>query len=42
MNFPDVLITQGLYQFKPPPPFIPGGEIAGVVAAVSRSTRSLR
>src|SRR5690349_19851767 len=34
VNFPDVLITQGKYQFKPPPPFVPGGEIAGVVRAV--------
>ena len=34
VNFPDVLITQGLYQFKPPPPFVPGGELAGVVSAV--------
>lgn len=34
VNFPDVLITQGKYQFKPPPPFVPGGEIAGVVAAI--------
>jgi NADPH2:quinone reductase len=34
VNFPDLLITQGLYQFKPPTPFIPGGEIAGVVAAI--------
>src|SRR3954454_21518645 len=31
VNFPDVLITQGKYQFKPAPPFVPGGEIAGVV-----------
>jgi NADPH2:quinone reductase len=34
VNFPDVLITQGKYQFKPPPPFVPGGEIAGVVDAI--------
>jgi NADPH2:quinone reductase len=34
VNFPDVLITEGKYQFKPPPPFIPGGEVAGVVHAV--------
>jgi len=34
VNFPDVLITQGKYQFKPSPPFIPGGEVSGVVFAV--------
>lgn len=34
VNFPDVLITQGKYQFKPPTPFIPGGEVSGTVAAV--------
>lgn len=34
VNFPDVLITAGKYQFKPPLPFIPGGEVAGVVLAV--------
>jgi NADPH2:quinone reductase len=33
-TFPDVLMIQGLYQFKPPFPFSPGGEIAGVVSAV--------
>ncbi len=34
VNFPDILITEGKYQFKPPPPFIPGGEVGGVVRAV--------
>ncbi len=34
VNFPDVLMIQGLYQFKPPLPFAPGGEVAGVVSAV--------
>ena len=34
ISFPDVLIVQGLYQFKPPFPFSPGGEISGVVSAV--------
>ena len=34
VNFPDVLIVQGKYQFKPEPPFSPGAEVAGVVAAV--------
>ncbi len=31
VNFPDVLIIQGKYQFKPELPFSPGGEVAGVV-----------
>ncbi|HEY1954916.1 MAG TPA: NADPH:quinone oxidoreductase family protein [Polyangiaceae bacterium] len=34
LNFPDVLLTRGKYQFKPAPPFSPGGEGAGVVSAV--------
>ena len=34
LNFPDVLIIQGKYQMQPDMPFIPGGECAGVVAAV--------
>jgi NADPH2:quinone reductase len=29
--FPDVLLSRGLYQYKLEPPFVPGGEIAGVV-----------
>lgn len=31
VNFPDVLIVQGKYQFRPDPPFAPGGEISGTV-----------
>ena len=31
VNFPDTLIIQGKYQFKPEPPFSPGGEVAGVI-----------
>jgi NADPH2:quinone reductase len=34
VNFPDTLIIDGKYQFKPPPPFTPGGELAGIVDAV--------
>jgi NADPH2:quinone reductase len=34
LNFPDVLIIQGKYQFQPDLPFIPGGECAGVVESV--------
>jgi len=34
VNFPDFLIIQDMYQYKPPRPFSPGGEIAGVVKSV--------
>jgi NADPH:quinone reductase len=34
VNFPDVLMVQDLYQFKPPLPFAPGGEVSGIVSAV--------
>ena len=34
INYPDVLIIEDKYQFKPPRPFAPGGEIAGVVESV--------
>jgi NADPH2:quinone reductase len=41
VNFPDVLLSYGKYQFKPPPPFIPGGEAAGVVTAVGAGVSSV-
>lgn len=34
VNFPDALMIQDLYQFKPSRPFAPGGEVAGIVTAV--------
>ena len=34
VSFPDVLIVQGKYQFQPPFPFSPGGEIAGIISEV--------
>jgi NADPH2:quinone reductase len=34
VNFVDGLLCQGRYQIKPPTPFVPGGEIAGVVSSV--------
>lgn len=34
INYPDVLIIQDKYQFKPPRPFAPGGEVSGVVESV--------
>lgn len=34
INFPDTLLIQNLYQFKPSLPFSPGGEVAGIISAV--------
>src|ERR1700761_5921743 len=34
LNFFDILMIQGKYQIKPPFPFTPGAEVAGVVDAV--------
>ena len=34
INFPDTLIIRDLYQFRPPRPFSPGGEISGTIAAL--------
>jgi NADPH:quinone reductase len=42
VNFPDALIVQGLYQFKPPLPFSPGAEVAGVIESVGPEVRHLR
>ena len=33
-NYPDILMLQGKYQTKPQRPFVPGRDVAGVVAAV--------
>jgi NADPH2:quinone reductase len=42
VNFPDTLIIQGKYQFKPEPPFSPGGEVAGVVKSVGAGVAGVR
>lgn len=42
VNFPDTLIIQNLYQFKPPLPFSPGGEFAGDIAAVGSAVTHLK
>ena len=34
INFPDTLIIKDMYQFKPPRPFSPGGEISGTISAL--------
>ncbi|MCK5402230.1 MAG: alcohol dehydrogenase catalytic domain-containing protein, partial [Flavobacteriaceae bacterium] len=41
LNFPDTLIIQGKYQFKPEFPFSPGGEISGVVKAIGEDVTHL-
>ncbi len=41
INFPDTLIIEGKYQFKPPFPFSPGGEAAGVISAVGENVSHL-
>jgi len=41
VNFPDVLIVQGLYQFKPDFPFSPGGEISGIVESVGSEVKGI-
>jgi NADPH:quinone reductase len=40
VNFPDTLIIAGKYQFKPEPPFTPGGEIAGVIKEAGAGVRA--
>jgi NADPH:quinone reductase len=42
VTFPDTLIIQNLYQFKPELPFSPGGEVAGIVKAVGEGVRHLK
>jgi len=42
VNFPDVLIIQNKYQVKPPLPFSPGSEVAGVVKAIGDGVDSVK
>ncbi len=42
MNFPDILIVQNKYQMKPPLPFVPGSEYAGVVEALGEGVTHLK
>src|SRR5688572_10013565 len=42
VNFPDVLIIQNKYQFKPPLPFSPGSELAGVVKEAGAGVQGFR
>ena len=42
LNFPDLLIVQNKYQTKPPLPFVPGSEFAGIVHAVGEDVKHLQ
>jgi NADPH2:quinone reductase len=42
LNFPDLLIVENKYQFKPPLPFVPGSEFAGVVEAVGPGVATVK
>jgi NADPH2:quinone reductase len=42
VNFPDTLIIQGKYQFKPEAPFSPGSEVAGIVKEVGEGVQSFK
>jgi NADPH2:quinone reductase len=42
VNFPDVLIIENKYQFKPPLPFSPGSELAGVIKSVGDGVTTCR
>lgn len=42
LNFPDLLIVQNKYQMKPPLPFVPGSEYAGVVAALGEGVTQFK
>jgi NADPH:quinone reductase len=42
INYPDVLIIEDKYQFKPERPFAPGGEISGIVEAVGEGVEGWR
>jgi NADPH2:quinone reductase len=42
LNFPDYLIVQGLYQFKPDLPFAPGNEGAGVIKKIGKNVKRFK
>lgn len=42
LNFPDLLIVQNKYQMKPPLPFVPGSEYAGIVEVVGEGVTHLQ
>jgi NADPH2:quinone reductase len=42
VNYPDALMVQGKYQFKPPLPFTPGSELAGVIKAIGPNVSKVK
>jgi NADPH:quinone reductase len=42
LDFPDLLIIQNRYQFKPPLPFSPGSEAAGIVSAIGKGVDTVK
>lgn len=42
VNFPDTLVIEGKYQYKPEPPFSPGAEMAGTVVEVGEKVQGLK
>src|SRR3990170_1917278 len=42
VNYPDLLIIEDRYQFKPERPFAPGGEVSGIVEAVGEGVTGFK
>ena len=42
VNYPDVLMLQDMYQFKPQRPFAPGGELAGVISSIGEGVTGMK
>jgi NADPH2:quinone reductase len=42
VNYPDSLIIQDLYQYKPERPFSPGGEVSGIISAIGEGVTALK
>ena len=42
INYPDGLMLRDMYQFKPPRPFSPGGEISGVIEAIGEGVEGYK
>ncbi len=42
VNFPDILITEGKYQFRPDLPFVPGGEVSGEILETGENVNGMK